>query len=53
VATSDLVNNTLPTSLGGVSVQINGKAAFLQYVSATQINVLAPPTRRRVPSRSR
>jgi uncharacterized protein (TIGR03437 family) len=25
-----------------VSVQINGKAAFVQYVSATQINVLAP-----------
>ena len=42
VATSDLVNSTLPTSLGGVSVQINGKAAFIQYVSPTQVNVLAP-----------
>lgn len=39
---SDLSGNSLPTSLGGTSVQINGKAAFLQYVSPTQINVLAP-----------
>ena len=42
LASSDLVNNAIPTTLGGVSVQINGKAAFVQYVSATQINVLAP-----------
>jgi len=42
VATADLVNGSLPTSLGGVNVQINGKPAFVQYVSATQINVLAP-----------
>lgn len=42
VSSADLVNNMLPTSLAGVSVQINGKAAFLQYVSPTQINVLAP-----------
>jgi uncharacterized protein (TIGR03437 family) len=42
VASTDLVNNILPTSLGGVSVQVNGKAGFLQYVSANQVNVLAP-----------
>ncbi|MEZ5399949.1 MAG: hypothetical protein R2729_09775 [Bryobacteraceae bacterium] len=42
VAASDLSNSTLPTTLGGVSVKINGKAAFLQYVSASQVNVLAP-----------
>ncbi|MBI1898062.1 MAG: hypothetical protein HYS04_16250 [Acidobacteria bacterium] len=42
VATSDLVNNNLPTSLGGVSVKINGKDAFVQYVSPTQVNVQAP-----------
>jgi len=41
-ASSDLVDGVLPTSLSGVSVQINGKAAFLQYVSPTQVNVLAP-----------
>jgi uncharacterized protein (TIGR03437 family) len=39
---SDLVDNTMPTSLGGVSVQIGGKAAFPGYVSATQLNVLVP-----------
>ncbi|MCB1018398.1 MAG: hypothetical protein KDC27_00650 [Acidobacteria bacterium] len=39
---SDLVNNTLPTTLGGVSVQVNNRAAFMQYVSPQQINVLAP-----------
>jgi uncharacterized protein (TIGR03437 family) len=42
LASSDLVNNTIPTTLGGVSVQINGKAAFVQYVSPTQVNVLSP-----------
>jgi uncharacterized protein (TIGR03437 family) len=42
LSSSDLVNNTIPTTLGGVSVQINRKPAFVQYVSGTQINVLAP-----------
>ena len=42
VASSDLTNEMLPTSLAGVSVQINGKPAYVQYVSPTQINVLAP-----------
>jgi uncharacterized protein (TIGR03437 family) len=39
---TDVVNNQLPTSLGGVSVQIDGKAAYPYYVSPTQLNVLAP-----------
>jgi uncharacterized protein (TIGR03437 family) len=39
---ADLVDQKIPTTLGGVSVQINGKAAFVQYVSPTQVNVLAP-----------
>ncbi|HJZ98160.1 MAG TPA: hypothetical protein VKE70_16735 [Candidatus Solibacter sp.] len=42
LASSDIVNNTIPTSLGGVSVKIDGKSAFVDYVSATQINVLVP-----------
>jgi uncharacterized protein (TIGR03437 family) len=42
LANSDLVDNTIPTSLAGVTVKINGKAAFVQYVSAGQVNVLAP-----------
>jgi uncharacterized protein (TIGR03437 family) len=39
---SDFVNGQLPTSLQGVSVTINGIAAYVEYVSPTQINVLAP-----------
>jgi outer membrane protein assembly factor BamB len=31
-----------PTSLGGTSVKINGKAAFLSFVSPGQINLQAP-----------
>lgn len=42
VTTSDLVNGNLPVTLGGVSVTIDDKPAFLQYVSPTQINVQAP-----------
>ncbi len=43
VATTDLVNGALPATLAGVSVAINSKGAYMQYVSPTQINVLAPP----------
>jgi uncharacterized protein (TIGR03437 family) len=32
----------LPTSLEGVSVTINGLPAYVEYISSTQINVLAP-----------
>ena len=39
----DFINNQLPTQLDGVSVTINGKAAFVYYISPTQINVLTPP----------
>lgn len=39
---SDFVNGQLPTSLQGVSVTINGKAAYPSYISPEQINVLAP-----------
>jgi uncharacterized protein (TIGR03437 family) len=39
---SDFAGNSLPTSLVGVSVTINGLAAYVQYVSPTQINVLVP-----------
>lgn len=33
---------TFPTALAGTSVTINGKAAYLSYVSPTQINLQAP-----------
>ena len=39
---SDFVNGLLPTSLEGVSVSINGISAYVEYISPTQINVLAP-----------
>ena len=39
---SDFVNGMLPISLGGVSVTVDKIPAFVEYVSPTQINVLAP-----------
>ena len=42
VASTDFVNGSLPTTLGGVSVSINNKPAFMHYVSPNQINVQAP-----------
>lgn len=38
----DFEGRTLPTKLDGVSVTIDGKAAYVGYISPTQINVLAP-----------
>ena len=43
VWTSQIINNALPAKLDGVSVTIGGKAAYVQYVSPTQIQVLTPP----------
>jgi uncharacterized protein (TIGR03437 family) len=40
---SDFVNNQMPTQLDGVSVSVNGKAAYVAYVSPKQINILTPP----------
>jgi uncharacterized protein (TIGR03437 family) len=39
---SDLVGKQLPQALDGVSVQINGKPAYVSYISPTQINALTP-----------
>jgi uncharacterized protein (TIGR03437 family) len=39
---SDFTGNNLPTSLSGVSVTIDGEAAFPSYISPTQINLQAP-----------
>src|ERR1019366_9139419 len=38
---ADFVNGSLPTTLDGVSVTIDGKPAAVAYISPTQINVLA------------
>lgn len=39
---SDFVNGLLPTALDGVSVSIDGIPAYVEYISPTQINALAP-----------
>jgi uncharacterized protein (TIGR03437 family) len=40
---SDFVNNQLPAQLDGVSVTVNGKSAYLYYISPAQVNILTPP----------
>jgi uncharacterized protein (TIGR03437 family) len=37
-----IVNGALPTSVDGVSVTMGGKPAYVYYLSAGQLNVLAP-----------
>ena len=39
---SDFTGNNAPTSLGGVSVSIGGQAAFVNYISALQVNAQLP-----------
>lgn len=41
-ADADFNGNNGPTSLGGVSVTVNGKAAPLNYISPGQINIQIP-----------
>jgi uncharacterized protein (TIGR03437 family) len=40
---ADFVGGKMPTVLDGVSVTVNGKAAYVYYISPTQINILTPP----------
>jgi uncharacterized protein (TIGR03437 family) len=39
---SDFVNNQMPTELDGTSVTINGKSAYVYFISPSQVNVLTP-----------
>ena len=41
-AASDFVKGNLPTQLDGVTVTVNGKPAYVSYISPTQINAQAP-----------
>jgi uncharacterized protein (TIGR03437 family) len=41
--TSDFLGGQLPTALDKVSVTVNGKSAYVYYISPTQINILTPP----------
>jgi len=40
---SDFVNGQMPAALDGVSVTVNGKSAYIYYISPTQVNILTPP----------
>ena len=40
---SDFVNSQMPTQLNGVSATVNGKSAYVSYISPTQMNILTPP----------
>jgi len=40
---SDFVGNQMPTQLNHVSVMVNGKNAYVYYLSPAQINILTPP----------
>jgi peptidyl-prolyl cis-trans isomerase A (cyclophilin A) len=40
--TRDFVANNAPTTLEGVSVTVDGRATFVNYVSPTQVNVQLP-----------
>jgi uncharacterized protein (TIGR03437 family) len=42
IGTTTWIPGSFPTSLGGTSVTIDGKSAFLWYVSPTQINLQVP-----------
>ena len=39
----DFVNNQMPKQLDGVSATVNGKSAYVSYISPTQVNILTPP----------
>ena len=36
------MNGQMPTRLDGVSATVNGRAAFVEYISSKQVNVLTP-----------
>ena len=40
---SDFPNGQMPMQLDGVSATVNGKAAYIYYISPTQVNILTPP----------
>ena len=40
---ADFLNNEMPKQLDGVSVTVNGKAAYVYYISPSQVNILTPP----------
>lgn len=41
---SSITGSALPTSVGGIGVNVNGTPAYVEYVSSTQVNFLLPAT---------
>jgi uncharacterized protein (TIGR03118 family) len=39
---ADIANSTLPTTVDGVTVTVNGSPAFITYISPVQINLVTP-----------
>ncbi len=39
---TEIINGKLPTSLDGTSVTVNGKAAVVEYLQPTQVNIQPP-----------
>jgi uncharacterized protein (TIGR03437 family) len=42
-ASADFVKNQLPTQLDNITATVDGKSAFVYYISPSQINILTPP----------
>jgi len=40
---ADFTDNLMPTALDGVSATVNGKPAYIYYISPVQVNILTPP----------
>jgi len=40
---ADFANNQLPVDIDTVSVSVNGKQAYVYYISPSQVNILTPP----------
>jgi uncharacterized protein (TIGR03437 family) len=39
----DFIGNLMPTTMDNISVKVNGKPAYIYFISPTQINILTPP----------
>jgi uncharacterized protein (TIGR03437 family) len=40
---SDFANSQLPVQLDTVTATVNGRSAYVEYISPTQVNILTPP----------
>jgi uncharacterized protein (TIGR03437 family) len=41
--TADFTGNSMPVQLDQVSATVNGKSAYVYYISPSQVNILTPP----------